>query len=327
MSEDKAKSPATGPRSLRPIGDDWSDEEASTQAAGVDTVSFPEPVRAPQVRRAQLTVISGPNTGRAHLLHEGETLLGRGKEAHIALDDAGTSRLHARVILTEDGRYLLEDMKSRNGTFANGARVEGVKELASGDRIHIGPNVALCFAIVDAQAERITHQLYESSVRDPLTRAHNRRYLVDRLGREIAYARRHSTALAVVMFDIDHFKRTNDTLGHLAGDEVLRELSALVSRLIRQEDVFARFGGEEFVVLARGIERAGAGQFAERLRLAVERLEVVAEATVVHVTVSLGHASLDELGAGQRTVEGLLRLADSRLYTAKARGRNRVCGD
>jgi two-component system cell cycle response regulator len=326
MSEDKPKPPGSSPRASRPSSGDWLDEESSTRAAGSETVTLSAPMQLPQARRAQLTVISGPNTGRAYLLHEGETLLGRGKEAHVALDDAGASRMHARIILTEDGRYLLEDMSSRNGTFANGKRIEGSKELESGDRINIGPNVVLSFAILDAQAERITHQLYESSVRDPLTRAHNRRYLIDRLGREIAYARRHSAALSVVILDIDHFKRTNDTLGHLAGDEVLREISGLVSRLIRQEDVFARFGGEEFVVLARGIERVGAGRFAERLRVAVERLEVVAESSVVRVTISLGHASLEELTESQRSVEGLLRLADSRLYTAKASGRNRVCG-
>jgi two-component system, cell cycle response regulator len=328
MTEDKAKTPGTpSSRASRPSMADWSDEEASTRSVSADTQSFPTPVQPLLARRAQMTVISGPNTGRAHLLVEGETLVGRGKEAHIALDDAGASRTHARIVLTDDGRYLLEDLKSRNGTFVNGARIEDVKELESGDRIHVGPNVTLSFAILDAQAERITHQLYESSVRDALTRAHNRRYLIDRLGREIAYARRHSAALSVMMFDIDHFKRVNDTLGHLAGDEVLREISALVARLIRQEDVFARFGGEEFVVLARGIDGVGAGRFAERLRLAIERLEVAAESSVVRVTISLGYASLEELGEGQRTVEGLLRLADSRLYSAKSGGRNRVCGD
>jgi len=327
MTDDKARTAPPGSRASRPSLSDWSDEEASTRSISADTLTLSAPVHPVVARRAQLTVISGPNAGRAHLLREGETLIGRGKEAHIAVDDAGASRLHARIFLAEDGRYLLEDIGSRNGTFANGTRVDGIRELASGDRIHIGPNVTLSFAILDAQAERITHQLYESSVRDALTRAHNRRYLVDRLGREIAYARRHSAALSVVMFDIDHFKRVNDTHGHLAGDEVLREISGLVGRLIRAEDVLARFGGEEFVVIARGINHAGAGAFSERLRTAVERLEIAAEDTVVRVTISLGYASLDELGDGQRSVEGLLRLADSRLYTAKAKGRNRACGD
>jgi diguanylate cyclase (GGDEF)-like protein len=163
-------------------------------------------------------------------------------------------------------------------------------------------------------------------VRDALTRAHNRRYLVDRLASETAYARRHATKLSLILFDIDHFKLVNDTYGHVAGDEVLREVAALVSRLIRTEDVFARLGGEEFVVLARGIGHASAGQFAERIRLAVERLEVASEDAVVRVTISLGYAALDELGDGQRTGEGLLRLADARLYGAKRAGRNRSSG-
>jgi two-component system, cell cycle response regulator len=332
MSQDRSPPPGGSPpapsgRLPLPSLTGWSDEEASTRTAVADTVTLPTaPVQAMLSRRAQLTVISGPNAGRAHLIREKETLLGRGKEAHIALDDAGTSRVHARILLTQDGRYMLEDMKSRNGTFVDGKRIEGMRDLSSGDRINIGPNIALSFAVLDAQAERIAHQLYESSVRDALTRAYNRSYLVDRLGREIAYARRHSAPLSVLIFDIDHFKRVNDTYGHLAGDEVLREVSGLVNRLIRQEDVLARYGGEEFVVIARGIDHGGASRFSERLRAAIERLEIAVESTVIRVTVSVGHASLTELGEGRRTVEGILRLADSRLYTAKASGRNRVCG-
>jgi diguanylate cyclase (GGDEF)-like protein len=256
---------------------------------------------------------------------EGETVLGRGREAHVFIDDAGASRSHARIHLTEDGRYVLEDLNSRNGTFVDGRRVDKV-ELSSGDRIALGSGVTLSFAILDAQAERLAHQLYESSVRDPLTRAHNRRYLVERLGSEIAYARRHKAPLSLIMFDIDHFKQVNDKFGHLTGDDALRDVAALVSRMIRTEDVFARYGGEEFVVLARGIEHDNAGRFSERLRAAVEDLEIVSGESVVKVTISAGYASLDELGDGQRTAEGLVRLSDARLYGAKAAGRNRSHG-
>jgi diguanylate cyclase (GGDEF)-like protein len=108
---------------------------------------------------------------------------------------------------------------------------------------------------------------------------------------------------------------------------VLREVAALVSRMIRTEDVFARYGGEEFVIVARGTEHDNAGVFAERLRSAVEKLEVFIGDNVVKVTISGGFASLDELGDGQRTAEGLLRLADARLYGAKAAGRNRAHGE
>jgi two-component system cell cycle response regulator len=99
-----------------------------------------------------------------------------------------------------------------------------------------------------------------------------------------------------------------------------------VQRLVRVEDVFARYGGEEFVLLVRGIEHENVGRFAERVRSAVERLEVAHEALLLKVTISLGFASLDEVSDEQRDADGLLRLADERLYKAKTAGRNRVCG-
>jgi diguanylate cyclase (GGDEF)-like protein len=302
---------------------EWADEESSTRLTDA-TVAMPIPVQPREGRtRALLTVIAGPNAGRAFSVRAGETVIGRGKEAHVRVDDAGASRAHARITVHDDDQYILEDLRSTNGTFVGGLRIDRV-ELRSGDRIHIGPNVSVSFAILDSQAELMTHQLYESAMRDTLTRAHNRRYFLERLGAEIAYARRHASRLSLIMFDLDHFKRVNDVHGHLAGDEVLREVAAMVSRLIRAEDVFARYGGEEFVVLARAIEHDNAARFAERIRAAVERLEIAAESTVLRVTVSLGVASIDELAATGRDSEALFRLADERLYDAKSAGRNRV---
>ncbi|MBV9946479.1 MAG: GGDEF domain-containing protein, partial [Myxococcales bacterium] len=302
---------------------EWPDEESSTRTTEA-LIAMPAAMAPRQSPRAVLTVVSGPNTGRVFSVNDGETSIGRGREASIRIDDPGASRKHARIV-SEGSHHFLEDLQSTNGTFVAGRKIQRV-ELASGDRIHIGPNIVVSFAIVDAQAERLAHQLYESSVRDPLTRAHNRRYLVERVASEIAYARRHASSLSLILFDLDHFKRVNDTYGHLAGDDVLRETAALVGRLIRAEDVFARFGGEEFVVLVRGISHANVGRFAERLRAAVERLEVPSEDTVLRVTISLGFASIDELADPERTPEALMRLADERLYRAKSDGRNRVCG-
>lgn len=224
-------------------------------------------------------------------------------------------------------------MGSLNGTFVDGERIERM-ELRSGARINIGPNIVVTFAIMDAQAEKLAHQLYESSVRDPLTRAFNRRYLVERLASEIAYGQRHHTPLGLILFDLDHFKRVNDTYGHLVGDEVLREVSALVQRFIRVEDVFARFGGEEFVVLVRGIEHDNVGRFAGRIRAAVEKLEVAGSAPrdngddsgTIRVTISAGYASLAEVRPDDTAAESLLRLADERMYRSKDAGRNRVTG-
>jgi two-component system cell cycle response regulator len=319
--------PRSSSRPSRPSLIAWEEEESSTRNTDAAIVVAMPSNPALQGTRGVLTVVSGPSTGRVFTVAEigTPTVIGRGKEVQVRVDDAGASREHARVLETDDGTYVVEDLGSTNGTFVDGKRVERA-ELHSGDRIHIGPNVVISFSIVAAQAERVAHQLYESSVRDPLTRTFNRRYLVERLASELAYATRHKTHLATIIFDLDHFKRVNDTHGHLAGDQVLREVAALVQRMVRAEDVFARYGGEEFVLLVRGIEHVNVGRFAERVRHAVERLDVHFEAMVLKVTVSLGYASVDELPEMQRDVDALVGLADERLYRAKTDGRNRVCG-
>ena len=310
--------------------DEFQDEESSTRST--DT-SIPVVTASPEHTRAVITVVSGPSTGRVFSV-SGEAVIGRGKGSQVRLDDGGASRAHARIYETAGG-YVLEDLGSTNGTFVDGRRIDRV-ELKSGDRIHLGPHIVLSFAILDAQAERITQQLYESSVRDPLTRAFNRRYLVERLASEVAYARRHAAPLGLILMDLDHFKKVNDTYGHLAGDEVLREVSALVQRMIRAEDVFARFGGEEFVLLVRGIGHENVGRFAERVRGAVERLGITSGVVTLKATLSAGYACIDEhLVRGDSDSntdiepslpDRLLRLADERLYVAKSAGRNCVYG-
>ena len=314
---------APGDKAMIERTSEWTDEEDSTRT---DVLSPLLPAVAVPKRRALLTIVTGPEVGSVHAVRDDQTVVGRGRGAHVRIDATGVSREHARVVRTEDGRYLIEDMRSTNGTLVDGRRIERIErvELQSGARIHIGPTVVVSFSIQDSQAQRITEQIYESSVRDPLTRAYNRRYLIARLSTEMAYARRHSTPLGLVMFDVDHFKRVNDSYGHLAGDEVLRQIASLVQRLVRAEDLFARYGGEEFVVLARGIEQAGVWRLAERLRAAVERLTVAADGGLVEVTISAGVASVQELARPDQSPEGLLRLADDRLYRAKEGGRNRV---
>jgi diguanylate cyclase (GGDEF)-like protein len=302
----------------------WPGDEEHTRPTDAPIALVPQPLARGKTR-ATLTIVRGPNVGRVFSLREREITIGRGREAQVVIEDGGASRSHARVVETEDGRYMVEDLGSKNGTFVDGQKIQQA-ELSSGARVQLGPNVILSFAILDAQAERLTQELYESSVRDPLTRAYNRRYLLERLTSEIAYARRHKTRLALLLFDIDLFKQINDTHGHLAGDDVLRELANLVQRMIRTEDVFARFGGEEFVVVVRGISHANVGRFAERLRIAVSELKVFSEGTTLRLTISVGFALLEELPENVRDTEGLLRLADERLYKVKSSGRNGVCG-
>jgi two-component system, cell cycle response regulator len=271
---------------------------------------------------AVLTTLRGLNTGEVFTVDQAETTLGRGKESNVRIDDVGISREHARIVRSPDGHHVLEDLNSTNGVFVNRRRVERAT-LADGDRIQMGPAVVLRYALIDADELALARQLYETSTRDPLTGAYNRRYLTERLAAEVAYAQRHRARLSLVLLDLDHFKRINDDHGHLAGDAVLRAVGANIHQQTRTEDVFARYGGEEFVVLMRGIERQNVAVFAERLRRSVARLSIPWDPEPLRVTVSLGAASLDECENGAPP-DALILIADERLYRSKAEGRNRV---
>ncbi|MEP6492648.1 MAG: diguanylate cyclase [bacterium] len=159
---------------------------------------------------------------------------------------------------------------------------------------------------------------------DPLTRVLNRRALLDRLNAEVDRARRYSSALSLLLLDVDHFKLINDTAGHLAGDAVLRQLGALLEDAMRKADVVARYGGEEFVAILPETSTEGGAAFAERLRAHIaEQIFDVGTETPVHLTVSIGIASFPS--ARVSTTEDLFARADEALYRAKSGGRNQVC--
>jgi two-component system, cell cycle response regulator len=294
-------------------------EEESPTQPGAQTSA----VASASQDRPLLTALVGLNAGQVFTLDRDESLIGRGRDAHVLLDDRGISRRHARVVRTSDRRYLLEDLESANGVFVNGRKVTSA-ELTSGDRVQIGPALVFRFRLIAPDEEALARKLYEGSTRDALTGLYNRKYATERLAAEVAYSLRHGTLLSLIIFDLDHFKRVNDTFGHPAGDGVLRVVAAQVQKSIRTEDVLARYGGEEFVVLVRGIEHRGVGVLAERVRSGVERLAIPWQSRTLKATVSVGVASLSERGVGE-TAEGLVSLADERLYVAKAGGRNRVC--
>lgn len=162
---------------------------------------------------------------------------------------------------------------------------------------------------------------------DPLTGIYNRRYFEKRCCEEVARARRHSVPLACMFLDIDKFKRINDSLGHLAGDEVLRVVAGLIKAQLRNNDVIARYGGEEFVVLLPQTTLQQACEIAERVRMAIAagKLQALPEHSLA-VTVSIGVAVTPEnLPADDRNIScNLLQVADQALYQAKESGRNRV---
>jgi two-component system, cell cycle response regulator len=270
---------------------------------------------------ATLTVLTGPNPGAVFILDSLKKVIGRSQETDIHIPDAGLSRRHAQISRGADG-FFLEDLGSTNGTFSNGIKLEGPQKLDDGARIQVGQNTVLRFALLDRMEQEAAKKMYELTVRDPLTRLFNRRYLDERLQGEFAYSLRHRTSLCALIIDVDHFKNVNDTFGHPAGDAALRMLAATLQRTVRAEDLLARFGGEEFVVITRGIDGESCVLFAERVRRKVESTAIEWNGAEITITVSIGVAFTD--GHRYSSPEALVAAADGALYRAKRNGRNRV---
>ena len=265
----------------------------------------------------------GAQLGHVTMLGEEVQRIGRSSDCEMWLNDDGVSRRHA-LIAYENGTYVLRDTESANGTFVGGQRVESAV-LRDGDLIQFGPQAVFRYAVADEGQEQLLRQLYEASVTDALTGANNREHFDNQLRMELSYARRHSTDVSLVLFDVDHFKRVNDSYGHPVGDEVLIEISKATRRLVRNEDVFARYGGEEFALILRGIPLEGARAVGERLRERIAEVSIRTERGTFGVTVSVGCASFAT--TAEPNVENLVQTADRRLYAAKNGGRNRVVAE
>ncbi len=272
--------------------------------------------------RCLLTMLQGPTPGAIQPVTQ-EVVLGRGEDLDARIDDRGMSRQHARIFKV-GGRFYVEDLGSTNGTRVNGEKIATQRALEDGDRIQLGESTLLRITLADAEEAEAARKLYESAVRDPLTGVYNRGHFDERLDTEFAYAARHKVPLTVMLFDLDHFKRVNDTWGHPAGDAVLVAAARAVSGAMRAEDGFARYGGEEFVIIARGIEHPDALAMGERIRHTVAELVIAHEGLELRATCSIGIATMDEAHLFAHPEE-LLSAADRAVYQAKAQGRNQVC--
>jgi diguanylate cyclase (GGDEF)-like protein len=299
----------------------WSDREGPPtqrpQPAPTEVVSAP-PIASSELS-GTLTRIDGPNAGRVMALGAEQITIGRSPRADLHLAEEGVSRKHARICWVGGG-YVLEDLGSQNGTFVGGKAASAI-QLRQGDLIRVGPVATLRFCWMDEHQKNLLEELYESSVRDPLTGAFNRRHFSERLESELAYAKRHEAELSLLLLDIDYFKKINDQYGHLEGDRVLQELTLVCQQTMRTEDMFARYGGEEFAVMLRGVPLIGAVRAAERLRVSIAE-QVFVGSPRLAVSVSIGCSSIDCID--DASAGSLIHLADQRLYEAKQAGRGRV---
>ncbi len=300
------------------MNDKWTDDLEATRVSNIEKLRA-ELTRRSERDRAYLIVLAGADVGKMFKLDQGETVIGRSHRADIRLEDDSISRLHVKVTL-QGTSVTIEDLNSSNGTLVNEQRISG-ENLGDGDKIRLGETAILKFTFHDRLDESFQKKMYNAALRDPLTKAYNKKYFIDTLSTELSYAKRHGTQLSLIIFDLDLFKNVNDNYGHVAGDHVLIELSTLVQSMLRTEDVFARYGGEEFVIILRGIPLDAAGVLAERVRKAVEEHEFLFGQQRLPVTISAGVAAV---AAEIAHAVDLVEAADNALYAAKNAGRNKV---
>ena len=215
-------------------------------------VTLPADPPASHERRPALVFMRGEQLAAPIPLERDEVILGRALEADVRVNDARASRLHARI-RTERGaaaadapaRYRLSDLNSTNGTLLNGRPVTDDVFLQHGDKLHIGEHL-IRFDLLDDFDREFQRQLYRLIAHDELTGLLTSKSFFSELRREAARAESEGRPFCVLMMDLDHFKRVNDTCGHLVGSQTLAEIGGLITRALRAGDVAARFGGEEF---------------------------------------------------------------------------------
>ncbi len=262
---------------------------------------------------------TGPGMGARYPLADTPVVLGRGNDCDIRINDHSVSRRHARIQPGADGYYAV-DLQSTNGTFVNDVPAS-ICKLKDGDYLRIGNCIYRFLAGGNVEAE-YHEEIYRLTIIDALTEAHNKRYLLEFLDRELSRSARYGRPLAVIMFDLDRFKNINDELGHLGGDFTLREMAACVKTCVRKEELFARYGGEEFIIVLPETNLEGGVAVAERLRLMVEQHLFQYEGKSYPLTVSVGVAATD--GSRSLSPSDLIGEADQKLFEAKRQGRNLV---
>ncbi len=301
---------------------DSSSSDEKTAVIQGDPETIRKEVEKAKEQPACLIMIRGKPQGHRYFLNQNEMVLGRDASADIVINDQSVSRKHARIF-QQGAMMCVTDLGSSNGTLVNDRKVEPneTRTLAKEDMIKLG-NVILKF-LPAGQLETIYYgNLGDAANLDGLTKIFNKAYLLEALDVEFKRAKALHTDFSVLFFDLDHFKKINDTFGHDAGDFVLKEFTQLVRvHFLRPKDVFGRYGGEEFVVLLGNTAAAKAAEIAEKIRAAVHAHAFMYEGKRMPVTTSLGVA---ELNASMESPQTLLKDADKALYSAKQTGRNKV---
>jgi two-component system, cell cycle response regulator len=270
-------------------------------------------------KKACLAIITGKEIGKTYTLKKEETIIGRNEESTFQINEDLISRKHAAIILQDKNKVKLIDLESTNGTYVNFKKIKEAY-LADGDKITFG-QTTLKFIFKDPLEVNFHDEIYKLAAMDGLTQIYNKINFKEHLDKEISLVKRQKTPLSIAMMDIDFFKKINDTHGHQAGDYILATLAGIIKKCLRKEDVFGRYGGEEFCILLKNTTIDKAFKVAEKIRTKIETSEFIYDDKKIPVTLSIGVYAFDEsIANGDKFIEK----ADSKLYESKENGRNQT---
>jgi diguanylate cyclase (GGDEF)-like protein len=276
---------------------------------------------ATQIKRTpRLLIVSGAMVGQQIELLDEPVVIGRASDCTLSLPFANVSRNHCRVF-REHQSVIIEDLGSTNKTFVNGAPITDRVNLKDGDRVTVGKSVLKFFA--GASDEANYHQeLINLATFDSLTGLFNRRHFMLLLEEELGRVERDRSAISLIILDIDFFKRINDEMGHLGGDQALKMVSQVLRERARPNMFVGRLGGEEFGIFIRYADQEEAIRYAEDYRTSIAAQEFSFDGSARVITASFGVASW---AMHFTEPNQLIKAADEALYRAKGEGRNRVC--
>lgn len=282
------------------------------------------------VTQSDDAVVIVDNTHRIVLFNHGAELMfgypekeTRGERLDLLMPER--FQLQNEAILEEIGAETTGKISQQRRTRQlHCRRKDGNEFTASAQILRLTHAGAIYYAAVFrdiSQSKKTEEELLRLAATDPLTGAYNRREFSLMVEREALRSHRYHHALSLIMFDLDLFKKLNDSYGHTAGDKALQRFTTLCTNTLRNVDIFGRWGGEEFVALLPETDIEGASIIAERLRKIVGESVLTYNEHKISFTVSIGIAQFKD---GETTIEGPLSRADSAVYDAKKAGRNRI---
>ena len=301
-----------------------SDDDISEKTSIVTSDTFRGKLKAATDAPPTIVILMGPQgyVGKQWKIDSADVVIGRSVNSPVFIDDPSVSKTHARIS-ANGNQITIVDLGSTNKTIINNQTLQPMTpyNLKNNDQIKTG-NVIFKF-LEQGNLEAAAHQeLSQKANKDALTGANSKGALLERAPEAMKRAEFLNEDLAILVFDIDHFKKINDNYGHPGGDAVLKELGKIVStKVVRSQDYFARYGGEEFVILLPGSNEKSAIEVGERVRTTIESAKFEYEGKTIPVTISVGVA----IKKNTDTDWGVLfQRADEALYSSKKSGRNKV---